>query len=60
MSKRMDGPDTVDLAIHWLTKLQSEGWALADLEHHIDHVPVGKGGRKLPVKATLTIRLVPQ
>lgn len=59
MPKRIDAADTVELALHWLTKLQAEGWALAELEHHIDHVPTGKGGRKLPVQATLTIRLTP-
>lgn len=61
MSKRrMDAPDTVDLALHWLTNLQSEGWHLVSIKHAIDYGTVTKHGPKMPYAATLTVHLAPQ
>jgi len=57
--KRMDTPDTVDAAIHFLAHLQSEGWGVRSIECHLEHVAIKPGGRKLPVEATLTVRLTP-
>ena len=57
--KRMDAPDTVDLALHWLAKLQSEGWGVERVETDIDYGRASKHGIKLPISAMLTIRLSP-
>jgi hypothetical protein len=59
MGKRLDAGDTIDVATHFLHRLQAEGWGVLDLEHHIEYVPTRPGGRKLPVEATVTIRLTP-
>lgn len=59
MPKRLDAEDTVDSAIGFLRTLQSEGWGLRSLEHHIEYVAIKTGSRKLPVEATVTVRLVP-
>lgn len=59
MKHRLDSADTIDLAIHWLTKLQHEGWALQSLDHRIEYAAPGKHGRNLPYEAVLTVRLVP-
>ena len=58
-NRRMDAPDTIDSAIHYLSKLQSEGWAIVRIEHMIDYESTGKKSRKLPVSATLTVELIP-
>lgn len=58
MTKRLDPPDTVDLAVHWLLKLQAEGWSLEELHHSIAYQEVGKN--RLPYSATLTIKLIPK
>jgi hypothetical protein len=55
MSKRTDKEDTIELAIHWLMKLQSEGYALTELHQSIDYEKVGK--HELPVWATLTVKM---
>jgi len=57
--RRMDAPDTIDAAIHYLSKLQSEGWGLARIEHSVDYASATKKGKQLPVGATVTIELVP-
>ncbi len=58
MAKRTDPPDTVDLAIHWLLKLQAEGWSLESLTHTIEYGEVGK--HRLPYSAILTVTLTPR
>lgn len=60
MGKRADAPDTVDLPIHYLAKLQAEGWVVAAVEHTIDYGEVARHGRRLPIGATLVVHLVPQ
>lgn len=55
MTKRMDKADTVDLGIHWLSKLQSEGWGIVEIHQSIDYEKVGK--HELPMWAILTIKL---
>lgn len=57
MSKRMDGEDTVDSAVHFLQHLQAEGWAVRRSEHTVSYAEVGK--RRIPTAATLTIELIP-
>ena len=57
--RRIDAPDTIDFAIHYLLKLQSEGWGLAELEHEIDYGKPGKKTVHVPVGAVLKIRLIP-
>lgn len=59
MTKRLDSPDTVDTAIHFLAHLQAEGWGLAHLEQTIEYGQATKKGINIPVGATLTIRLRP-
>ncbi len=54
---RVSLEDTVDAAIHLLHKMQSEGWGMETLESEIDYAEVGK--TRLPVGATVTVRLVP-
>lgn len=57
MGKRIDAEDTVDLATHFLHRLQAEGWGVASIEHQVEYQSVG--ARKLPVGATVLVRLVP-
>jgi hypothetical protein len=57
---RMDMPDTVDQAIHFLQKLQAEGWGLKKVEFDIDYGKAHHKGVKMPVSATLEIKLLPQ
>lgn len=59
MPKRIDAEDTVDVATHFLMKLQSEGWGVADIEHHVEYGTVKSGSKRLPVGATVLVRLVP-
>ncbi len=59
MTKRLDAPDTVDAAIHLLAKLQAEGWVLGNIEHAVEYGTTHKSDRKLPVAATVHIRLLP-
>jgi len=59
MTKRMDTPDTVDTAIHFLAHLQAEGWGLAHLEQSIEYGQATKKGMNIPVGATVTIHLRP-
>lgn len=59
--RRMDAVDTVDLVTGFLHRLQAEGWALDEFEHHIEYAQVHKDkGPILPVGAELTIRLIPR
>lgn len=58
MAKRTDPEDTIDTAIHFLAKLQAEGWGLVNLEQSIDYAKVGK--HKLPYAATVTLKLIPR
>ena len=55
MPKRMDKADTVDLGIHWLSKLQSEGWGIVEIVQTIDYEKLGK--HELPIYATLVVKL---
>lgn len=56
---RIDTPDTVEMALHQLVKLQSEGWGTRRVEFEIDYGKPGKNAHRLPIGATLTIRLIP-
>jgi hypothetical protein len=55
----MEGEDTIDVATHFLHRLQADGWGLAGIEHHIEYVAPKPGARKLPIEATVLIRLTP-
>jgi hypothetical protein len=57
VGKRIDPPDTVDQAVHWLIALQAEGWGMVDISQHMDYATVGK--QSLPVTAQVTITLRP-
>lgn len=59
MGKRMDPQDTIDTATHFLHRLQAEGWALSDLEHSIEYAGVSPKGVRLPVSASVSIKLIP-
>jgi hypothetical protein len=45
--------------IHFLSRLQSEGWGVAQMTHEVIYGTPGKSGPKLPIEATVTVRLVP-
>ena len=57
--KRIDAPDTVDLAVHALLKLQAEGWGVTSMATEIDYGKPHKHGASLPVRAEVTVVLVP-
>lgn len=57
--RRIDAPDTIDEAIHALSKLQVEGWGLSKMTRSIEYRKLGHKKRKLPVRSTLVIELVP-
>lgn len=57
MSKRIDAEDTVDTAVHFLHRLQVDGWAVTAVACDIDYHALGK--HRLPVEATVTVKLVP-
>ena len=57
MPKRLDAESTVDNAVHFLHRLQAEGWCVADIRCEFDHAPLGK--HRIPVEATVTVKLIP-
>lgn len=57
--KRLDAQDTVETAIHFLSKLQSEGWSLDHLEQFIEYATLSKKGVRTPVEAVVKITLRP-
>lgn len=56
----MDSPDTVESAVHFLMKLAAEGWGVKGVKWSIEHGKPSKNGRRLPVGATLEVRLIPE
>jgi len=58
VAKRVDAADTVDPVIHFLHRLQAEGWGVRSMTHEVDYERVGNGAR-LPVEATVLIKLEP-
>lgn len=60
MKKHLDLPDTLDPVIGLLHRLQVEGWGLDELEHTIDYGRPGEKARRIPVAATVTVRLTPR
>lgn len=59
MPKRLDPPDTIDSAIHFLTHLAKEGWGVMEITQTVEYAQAHKGGRKLPIEAVVTVRLRP-
>jgi hypothetical protein len=57
--RRIDAPDTVDVAISSLLKWQSEGWGLEYIDQKVKYQKITKKSSKLPTAVTLTIRLTP-
>jgi hypothetical protein len=57
--RRIDAPDTVDVAISSLLKWQSEGWGLECIDQKVKYHKITKKSPKLPTAVTLTIRLTP-
>ncbi len=57
MPKRLDGQDTVDVAVHLLHRLQAEGMAVQDCQWSVEYGTVGK--TRLPVSARVVVDLVP-
>lgn len=57
---RMDNPDTVEAAQHFLMKLAAEGWGVKSVKWEIEHGKATKNGRRIPVGATLVVHLVPE
>ncbi len=59
MSKRLDAEDTAESAVHFLQKLVAEGWGIADLHWEVDYGRSSAKGKRVPVAATVTVRLKP-
>lgn len=59
MPKRVDAQDTIDIVTGFLHRCQAEGWCLEGFEHEIDYYAKHEKDPKLPIGATVTIRLVP-
>lgn len=59
LGKRIDSSDTIDEATHYLHRLQSAGWGLQSIEHEIEYGSASPKSPKLPIRATVTIRLIP-
>lgn len=59
MPKRLDGEDTVDVVTHFLHRWQAEGFGVKDVACDVEYAAVKPGARRLPVQATVTVRLVP-
>lgn len=59
MPRRLDAQDTVDIATHLLHRLQAEGWVLEEMEHEIEYVRLDPKAPRLPVRATVVVRLIP-
>lgn len=57
--RRLDGPDTVDAAIRLLAGLQADGWGAREVTYEVDYASVSPKHAKLPVAATVTVRLSP-
>lgn len=56
---RVETPDTLDDVIRLVAHLQSEGWGLDYLEHHIEYDTKGKHGKRVPIGIILTATMVP-
>lgn len=59
---RFAAASTLDPVIHFLLKLQAEGWCLESFEKRIDYETLPKGQKKgvqMPMGAMITIRLTP-
>lgn len=59
MSKRIDPEDTVDNATHFLHRLQADGWGIESMETEISYGQTSPKAKKIPTRATVTIRLIP-
>ena len=59
MPKRFDPEDTVDEATHLLHRLQADGLAVLTTKIAWDWSEPIKGSQRLPVRATVTIELIP-
>jgi hypothetical protein len=46
--------------MHLLSKLQAEGWGIASVEHSVDYARITPKGPKLPIGATLVVKLTPE
>lgn len=47
----------MDNAVHFLHRLQAEGWCVADIHCEFDHATLAK--QRIPVGATVTVKLIP-
>lgn len=59
MPKRLDAEDTIDTALVTIRALQVAGWGVDSVNHQVEYAQLKPGGKKLPVGAVLTIRLIP-
>lgn len=57
MSKRLDGEDTVDVALHLLQRWQAEGMGVESVDSDVEYGRVGK--HRLPVRVNVRVSLVP-
>lgn len=59
MPKRIDPEDTIDTAHHFLYRLAAEGWGVQSVKCDIDYEKPGRKARRLPVEATVVVKLRP-
>ena len=57
--KRLDAPDTLDGVIRFVAGLQADGWGVKDTNYEVEYASVSPKHRKMPVGATVVIRLTP-
>ena len=58
--KRIDAADTCDNATHLIHRLQSDGWGVKGAAVEFEYATLSPNGKtKLPIKATVTVELIP-
>lgn len=59
MPKRVDAEDVGDIARHTLHRAEAEGFVVENVEFRIEWTTKNSAKRRMPIGATLTIKLVP-
>lgn len=59
MGRRVDAEDTIDVVTRFFLHWQAEGFGVSDVECHVEYEAPKPGARKLPIEATVTVRLIP-
>lgn len=56
---RLDAPDTIETAIHFLNKCATDGMGVESIEYRVDYGRTHKKAAQLPIGAMLVITLIP-